>query len=286
MISTGRTMPNAFTIDLEDYFHVSAFDDILDRADWDRQESRVEASTRRLLDLLDRFEVKATFFVLGWVADRKPDLVREVAERGHEIGAHSFEHRLVYSLSREAFEADLQRCLDAVEAACGVRPRSYRAPSFSVREDSLWALESMAAHGIEIDSSIFPVRHDRYGIPSYPRFPLQTHGLVEFPMTTWRVAGVNVPCCGGGYLRIFPEWVLHRGIRQANDAGQPAVLYLHPWEVDPDQPRMPVGRLTRWRHYTGLDRVMGRLERLLERYQWSTISEALRSAPVAPAEAP
>ena len=268
---------NAFTVDVEDYFQVSAFDSILTREQWDEQELRVVDNTRRLLDLVDEFGVKGTWFVLGWVADRVPDLVREIAERGHEVGAHSFDHRLVYEMGREAFEADLDRNIAAIEAAAGVRPTTFRAPSFSVTRESFWALDSLHSRGFEIDSSIFPVHHDRYGIPDFERYPLKLNGMIEFPMTTWRVAGLNVPCCGGGYLRIFPEWILHKGIRQANANGQPAVLYLHPWEVDPDQPRMPVGLKARLRHYTGLNRVMGRLRRLLDRFEWGTISEAVSS---------
>ena len=271
------TVRNAFTVDVEDYFQVSAFDDLLTRAEWDSQELRVEANTRRLLDLLDEFGVKGTFFILGWVADRVPGIVREIAERGHELGAHSFEHQLVYRMARAEFEEDLDRTVAAVRSAAGVEPTVFRAPSFSITKSSMWALEVLAERGFTIDSSIFPVHHDRYGIADFERYPLRHNGIVEFPMTTWRVAGINVPCSGGGYLRIFPEWILHRGILQANRLGQPAVLYLHPWEVDPEQPRLAAPWKTRIRHYTGLGRVMGRLRRLLERFEWGTLSQSVET---------
>ena len=254
-------MLNAFTVDVEDYFQVSGFEGTIARSEWDRQPLRVEANTRRILDLLDEHGVKGTFFILGWVAERLPALIGEIAARGHELGAHSFEHRLVYRMEPEDFRADLRRTVAAIEKASGVSVRTYRAPTFSIVESSLWALDILADEGFVLDSSIFPVRHDRYGYMGIPRHPFvfeepRRNNLIEFPLTTWRKLGMNLPAAGGGYFRILPEWVVRGGIRQANAAGYPAVFYLHPWEVDPEQPRISAPMLSRLRHYHGLERTI------------------------------
>ncbi|MFQ5845201.1 MAG: DUF3473 domain-containing protein, partial [Planctomycetota bacterium] len=221
-------------------------------------------------------------FLLGWIADRLPHLVREIADRGHEVGAHGYDHRLVHELGPDAFRQDLRRTCGAIEGACGAAPRVYRAPSFSLTRDSLWALGILAEEGFRVDSSVFPVRHDRYGIPDFPRDPFvlpepNRRGLVEFPITTWRKLGINVPTGGGGWFRLLPAWIQRRGIEQANRRGVPALFYVHPWELDPDQPRLHVGWRTRFRHYVGLDRTRTRLRGLLERYRFGTLGASVQA---------
>jgi polysaccharide deacetylase family protein (PEP-CTERM system associated) len=275
---------NALTVDVEDWFQVSNFDSIVDRADWDRYPSRVEANTRRLLDLFDAHDARGTFFVLGWVAERFPGLVRDIAARGHRVASHGHSHRLVYDLGPERFAEDLDRSIDAIGAATGERPTGYRAPSFSVDHRSMWAFDVLAAKGFAFDSSVFPVRHPRYGIPGFSRVPRRVRTaagaeLDEFPMTTLRVLGRNIGAAGGGWLRLLPLAVLETAFRRMNAAGQPAVLYLHPWEIDPDQPRLAVRGLGRLTHYTNLARTEARLERVLRRFRFVPMDEALAGAP-------
>lgn len=279
---------NALTVDVEDYYQVSAFEGVVSRAEWDRFESRVARNTDALLDLFRARGLKATFFVLGWVAERHPSLLRAIATEGHEIASHGFEHRLVTSFDPESFRGDLARAAAAIEAACGARVRGFRAPSFSVSEETLWAFDVLREEGYEFSSSVFPVRHDRYGIPSFPRFPVHVsdpagNSIWEFPMTTWRVLGKNLPAAGGGWLRLFPAAVLAKAIRAANRAGHPAVLYVHPWEVDPAQPRInAASRLSRFRHYLNLKRTSSRLCRLLDSFPFSTMSVSLSAVASAP----
>lgn len=284
---SGRARPNgvvnALTVDVEEYFQVSAFEGVIARADWDGIESRVALGTRRILDLFDRHRVRGTFFVLGWIADRHPALVREIADRGHEIASHGYEHRLVTGFDAEAFAADLRRAAASIHAACGARVAGFRAPSFSFSADTPWAFEVLAAEGYRWSSSVFPVRHDRYGIPDFPRWPVRVAAeegkqLVEFPMTTWRVLGRNLPAAGGGWLRALPPFVMHRAIRTANTLGRPAITYVHPWEVDPDQPDVSTAtRQARFRHRLNLSRTLGRLDRLLVRFRFGTVTEALEA---------
>jgi polysaccharide deacetylase family protein (PEP-CTERM system associated) len=276
-------MLNALTIDVEDYYHVSAFESVVPVADWDRYESRVVANTHRLLDLLDAHTTKATFFVLGWVAERHPGLVRTLAARGHEVASHGYAHQRVYTQTPVQFRAETRRAKHLLEDTLGQPIRGYRAASYSITRHSLWALEVLRDEGFAYDSSIFPIRHDLYGIPSYPRFCSLIPGLsgaplVEFPLSTLRVGGTNVPVAGGGYLRLFPYAYTRWGIRYLNRReGQPAVVYLHPWEVDPTQPRIPAGRLSRFRHYTNLHKMEARVVRLLQDFSFGTMSEVLQT---------
>ena len=274
-------MLNALSIDVEEHFQVHAFERIVRRDAWDRFPSRVVANVRRILRLLDRHKVRATFFVLGWVADRQPEVVREIAAAGHEIGTHGYWHELIYRQSRDAFADDLARSLDALRRAQAdggpERPvLGYRAPSFSITRRSLWALEVLAEQGLRYDSSIFPLAgHDRYGIADAPRFahrPLP--GLWEFPASTLRRLGRNWPVAGGGYFRLFPLWLTRGAIRAINAEGQPAVVYLHPWEFDPDQPRMTAAPLgARFRHYVNLRRTEARLDALLGEFRFAPMRE-------------
>lgn len=268
-----------FSVDVEDYFHVEAFSDIVDRADWDRYPCRVEPNTHRLLDLIDAHGVTATFFVLGWVADRYGPLVREIAARGHEVACHSYWHRLIYRLDRREFAADTRRAKDAIEQAAGTRVVGYRAPSYSVTSRSLWALETLAELGFAYDSSIFPIRHDVYGIPDAPRAPFvvptPAGAILECPLTTFRVrGGQNLPVGGGGYLRMLPFWYTRVGVGRARREGLPLIAYVHPWELDPAQPRLK-GRLrSRIRHYTNLSGMQARLDRLLAMIRFTSFRQS------------
>ena len=259
---------NVISVDVEDYYHVEAFSDVVKRSDWDSYPSRVEANTRRLLDLFDEAAVEATFFILGWVAERYPGLVREIVARGHEPACHSYWHRLIYKLDPKEFREDTHRSKDVIEQAAGCAIFGYRAPSYSIVSKSLWALDTLAEAGFTYDSSIFPIHHDVYGIPDAPRFPFRiatsSGALVEYPATTFRLfGGKNLPVGGGGYLRIFPFWYTRMGAARASRENLPLISYVHPWEMDPDQPRL-AGRLTsRLRHYTNLSRTDSRLRDLL-----------------------
>jgi polysaccharide deacetylase family protein (PEP-CTERM system associated) len=264
------------SVDVEDYFQVSAFDATVPRASWDEMPSRVAANTRRLLAIFDEFEVRATFFVLGWVGQRFPDLVREIAGRGHEIASHGYAHRLVYDQTLHAFRDDVRRAKALLEDLSGRRVIGYRAPSYSITTRSLWALDVLLEEGYEYDASIFPIRHDRYGIPVSGRRPYkirrQFGTLIEVPGSTTRVGQVNLPIAGGGYFRLLPYWWARWGIARINRQEQlPAIFYLHPWEIDPDQPRLPAGRLTRLRHYVNLHRTEARLRRLLTDFRFDAI---------------
>jgi polysaccharide deacetylase family protein (PEP-CTERM system associated) len=270
---------NALTIDVEDYFHVSVFDGLVPRSQWNQLESRVCANTERLLEVIG--ETKGTFFVLGWVAERFPHLIRTIVDAGHEIASHGFEHRLVYDQTPSAFRADVHKAKAALEAACGKEVMGYRAPSYSITPQSLWALDILIEEGYRYDSSIFPIRHDRYGIPLSPRHPYLLHRaagtLLEAPGSTTMLGPLNLPVAGGGYFRILPyAWTrwgisrLNRGERQA------AIFYLHPWEIDPDQPRLKAGFLSRFRHYRNLDKTEDRLRHLLRDFQFAPMIQVLR----------
>jgi polysaccharide deacetylase family protein (PEP-CTERM system associated) len=276
-------MLNALTIDVEDYYQVSAFESVVPLADWERYESRVEKNTHRILDLLDAHTTTATFFVLGWVAERHPGLIRTLVARGHEVASHGYAHRRVYTQTPAQFRTETRRSKCLLEDTLGHPIRGYRAASYSITMHSLWALEVLREEGFVYDSSIFPIRHDLYGIPSHPRFchmiPGQSDApLVEFPLSTLRLGGTNFPIAGGGYLRLFPYAYTRWGLRYLNRReGQPAVVYLHPWELDPEQPRLPAGTLSRFRHYTNLHRMEERFVRLLQDFSFGTMSEVLQA---------
>jgi polysaccharide deacetylase family protein (PEP-CTERM system associated) len=271
---------NALTVDLEEYFQVSNFERVIDRREWVRLPSRVEASTRRLLDLFERSGARATFFALGWIAERHPQLVREIARRGHELACHGHEHDLVYDMGPERFETDLQRARRAIEDASGMPVRGYRAPSYSITRRSLWALEILARNGFSFDSSIFPIRHPRYGIPEFARQPLRLElesgaTIREFPLTTWKLGPVSLPLAGGAYLRFLPAPLFRLGVKRLARAESATVLYVHPWEIDPDQPRQPVAWPVRINHYHNLGRTEARLTRLLEQHTFRPMGEVL-----------
>jgi polysaccharide deacetylase family protein (PEP-CTERM system associated) len=266
------------TVDVEDYFHVEAFCDIVDRESWPTYTCRVETNTRRLLELFNRHNVKATFFVLGWVAERWPGIIREIAAEGHELACHSYWHRLIYKLRPDEFREDTIRAKRIIEEVAGAPVTGYRAPSYSVIRSSLWALEILAELGFTYDSSIFPIHHDVYGIPDAPRRPFrvstQSGPIIEYPITTFRLGGKNMPVGGGGYLRLLPFWYTRYGVRRAEQDSVPLVVYVHPWEVDPGQPRLAGRWKARFRHYTNLDSMYGRLESLLKLGGFTTFRDA------------
>jgi polysaccharide deacetylase family protein (PEP-CTERM system associated) len=275
------SVPNALTVDVEDYFHVSALAPSIERSSWDARQSRVVGNTQRLLELFDDFGAKATFFVLGWVAERYPQLVKDIAARGHEVACHGLSHRLVYEQSPQEFRAETLRSKEVLEDITGTTVLGYRAASYSIVRESLWALDILVELGFRYDSSIFPVKHDRYGIPGAERVPhrLSTPGrkaIVEWPLSTAKVAGFRLPVSGGGYFRLLPYWVTRWGLASINRSEQrPFVFYLHPWEIDPDQPRVPASWLSRFRHYTNLEKCEARLRRLLGEFRFGTAKDGL-----------
>jgi polysaccharide deacetylase family protein (PEP-CTERM system associated) len=270
---------NALTIDVEDYYHVSAFEGVVGRERWPQMESRVEASTERVLDILADAGVRGTFFVLGWVAERQQRLVQTIARAGHEIACHGHWHRLIYTQTPDEFRDDLCRARDILEDLTGRRVAAYRAPSFSVTKDSLWALDILIEEGFTVDSSIYPTHHDRYGLAGTPLGPhaIERPGgtLWEFPPPVWRLLGYPLPVGGGGYFRLYPYAVTRRGLRAINAAGRPFAVYLHPWELDPEQPRVKAGWAKHFRHYVGLRRTADRLAALLRDFAFGTLTESL-----------
>jgi len=271
---------NAMTVDVEDYFQVSAFDRVVSRASWGERESRVVGNTQRLLELFDQSGVRATFFVLGWVADRAPELVRQIAAAGHAIACHGYNHQLLYTLTPKQFREDVREAKRALEQIAGCPVVGYRAPSYSVTSSTLWALDILIEEGYLYDASIFPVHHDRYGIPDAARhrhmMKRPAGALLEIPASTVRLGGVNLPIAGGGYFRLLPYAWTRWGIRHVNRVErEPVIFYLHPWEIDPGQPRLPVGRAARMRHYGGIARTADRLQRLLGDFRFDSIESAL-----------
>ncbi|PYR93355.1 MAG: polysaccharide deacetylase family protein [Acidobacteria bacterium] len=284
-MSARPLIVNAMTIDVEDYFHVSVFDGVVPRRHWEALESRVERNTDRLLALFEDAGIKATFFILGWVAERHPALVGRVAALGHEIASHGYGHRLVYDLTPRTFREDIRRSKGALESMAGRPVRGYRAPSYSITPHSLWALDILIEEGFQYDASIFPIHHDRYGIPISPRHPYPIHRdhgtIVEVPGSTVRIGPYNLPVGGGGYFRILPYWWTKRGIERLNrDEQRPAVFYLHPWEIDPDQPKLMTSALGRFRHYRNLGETEARLTQLLRDFEFAPMEQVMLPASV------
>lgn len=271
---------NALTVDVEDYFQVSAFADSIDQNDWDKHPLRVDNNTNRLLDLFDEYQVKATFFILGWVAERKRGLVTEIAKRGHEVACHGYSHQLVYKQTPEVFQQETIRAKAIIEDIIQQPVLGYRAASYSITEKSLWALDILAECGFVYDSSIFPVRHDRYGMPDTPKHPyiLKTpegSSIIEFPLSTAKVFNYRLPVAGGGYFRLYPYWLSKAGLKQINHQQKPFIFYLHPWEVDPDQPRVSTSWFSRFRHYNNLDKCESRLRSLMTDFRFATTRDVL-----------
>ena len=273
--STSLSPTNAMSVDVEDYFQVSAFESVIPRTRWDFVPCRVERNTYRVLDMFDVSGISATFFVLGWVAERFPGLINEIVARGHELASHGYQHVRVTEQSREQFRADVCRTKALLEDTGAVEVRGYRAASYSIGEGNLWALEVLAEAGHQYSSSVYPIHHDLYGMPSAPRFPFRPNGseFLEIPVSTVQVFNWKMPCGGGGYFRLAPyaasKWAIARVNRVDN---QPCVFYFHPWEIDPDQPRQKnISAKTRVRHYLNLERTERRLARLLKEFRWGRL---------------
>ncbi len=276
-MNSANGITNAMTVDVEDYFQVSAFEKHIRREDWDSLPCRVESNTDRILALFAQREARATFFVLGWVAERYPALVRRIVDAGHEIGSHGMQHVRITEQTRDEFRADAEATRKLLQDVSGSEVVGYRAASFSIGRDNLWALDVLQEIGHGYSSSINPVRHDLYGMPEASRFPFRHDGdgLLEIPVTTVRFAGQNLPCGGGGFFRLLPYRYFRWAYGRVNGAeGKPAIFYFHPWEVDPQQPRQQgLGLKTRFRHYTNLSRMESRLDRLLRDFRWGRMDE-------------
>lgn len=275
--SKNNQISNYLTIDVEDYYQVSAFEGIIGHEKWGNYGSRIVKNTDTLLDMLDQYNVKATFFVLGWIAEKFPHLVKDIHSKGHEIGCHSYLHRLIYNLSPGEFREDTRRAKDILEQITGSTVSGYRAPSYSITKNSMWALDILRELGFKYDSSIFPVYHDRYGIPDAPRFKyiLSDNDLTEYPISTSLIFGKKVPVAGGGYFRFFPYAFTKYLLEKINEKEkQPFIFYIHPWEIDPEQPRINgVGIIARFRHYNNLSRTLNRFRRLLEDFSFVPIKD-------------
>jgi len=278
-------MLNILSVDVEDYFHVEAFASQISTHQWDSFTPRVERNTLRILELFAKHGAHATFFILGWVAEKFPNLSREIAAAGHEIGSHGFGHRRLDRLTPSEFLSDITRSKAVLTDQIQRPVRCYRAPSFSIVKSTLWALDILAEQGFTFDSSIFPVRHDLYGIPDAKRFPHwrrtpQGFGIFEVPPSTRRVANNNWGVAGGGYLRLFPYALTRNALRHLNTVDrEPGVVYFHPWEIDPQQPVIRTGARSRLRHYTNLSRMEGKITRLLQEFRFTTLTDAARQHP-------
>ena len=272
---------NCMTVDVEDYFHVSAFSDVISPNDWDNYESRVERNTYQLLELFSEFNIKATFFVLGWVAERHPVLVRDIAVAGHEVACHGYSHQLVYNQKKEIFREETIRAKKTLEDITSKDVIGYRAASYSITKKSLWAFDILTDAGFIYDSSIFPILHDRYGIPdakAEPHILTAPNGkhIIEFPLSKAKWFGIDVPVAGGGYFRLLPYFVTKTGLNQIiKKEKRPFIFYLHPWEIDTKQPKLKAKWLSRFRHYTNLGKTESRLKKLMNDYEFSTVSKVL-----------
>ncbi len=282
-----NAITHAMTVDVEDYYHVAAFAKVIKPGDWDNWPARVEQNTERLLQLFADHNIKITFFILGWVAEKYPQLVKSIHQQGHEIASHGFSHQLIYTQTPEVFRAETAKSKQILEDLTQTPITGYRAASYSITRKSLWALDILAELGFTWDSSIFPTRHDNYGIPGSPEEPYRIitssgASLVEFPLTTAKVLGQSIPAAGGGYFRQYPyalsKWLFERA---SLNQSKPQIFYLHPWEIDPDQPRVPnASWFSNFRHYTNLKRCLPRLEKMLGDFHFGTMSESLGTAKV------
>lgn len=272
---------NALTVDVEDWFQVGAFERTITRADWDGCVHRFEGNTDRVLDLFARNRVRATFFILGWVAERAPALIRRIAEAGHEVASHGYDHARVFTLDAEGFRADLTRARGLLEDACGVHVTAYRAPSFSIDRRNPWAHRVLAEEGYSYSSSVAPIGHDHYGWPTAPRFayrPLADADLVELPVTTALLGSRRIAAAGGGFFRLLPYAVSRWAVASVNREGEAAMTYFHPWEIDPGQPRVAHAPLkSRLRHYTNIGRMEAKLERLIRDFRWGRMDALVAS---------
>ena len=272
---------NGLSVDVEDWFQVGSFENVIERADWDGIATRVESNVDAILDLFAEAGAKATFFTLGWVAERHPALMRRIADAGHEIASHGYDHARVFTFDRTQFASDIRKARKILEDTSGQKVIGYRAPSFSIDARTPWAFEELAEQGYTYSSSVAPVAHDHYGWPEAPRFafrPLAGSDLLELPVTTAMLGGRRVAAGGGGFFRVLPYSFSRWAIRQVNEQEQrPAIFYFHPWEIDPDQPRVPNAPIrSKLRHYTGLEQMAGKLRRLVADFNWGRMDEVAR----------
>lgn len=279
---------NAFTVDIEDYFQVEAFKGVIDPSAWERWPARVTANTERVLALLKSANVRATFFVLGWIADRFPEVVYRIAAEGHEVASHGFGHARASTQTAEEFREDVRRAKGILEDLSGTPVRGYRAPTFSISAANSWTYDVLAREGYQYSSSVYPISHDLYDAPDAPRMPYRPSAagtLLEIPLATVRLFGANRPCGGGGYFRLFPYAVSRWSIRRVNAAdAMPTVFYCHPWEFDPDQPRVPgISLKSRFRHYVNLGAMERRIARLLHDFAWGRMDEIFLMQAAGPA---
>lgn len=279
----SAALVNAMTVDVEDYFQVSAFERYISRSDWEILPCRVERNTQRILSIFAEHDVKATFFTLGWVAERFPDLVRAIVAQGHELACHGYDHVRVTEQTPASFREDLRRSKGCLEDVAGRVVQGFRAASYSIGARNPWAFDVLEEAGFRYSSSVYPIHHDLYGMPEAPRFrfrPRRPDGLLELPVTTVRLAGRNFPCGGGGFFRLFPYPLSRWAVRRVNTVDrQASIFYFHPWELDPDQPRQTgLDWRTRFRHYLNLTRVEGRLRRLLGDFRWDTMERVFLTA--------
>jgi len=273
-------MKNAFTVDVEEWFQLAIFKDMIKYDEWDTCESRVVPNICKILSFLSKADVKATFFVLGWVAERHPEVVKAIKELGHEIASHGYAHRLIYEQTKEEFIADVKKSIDVLEEITGERISGYRAPSFSIVEQTLWAWEALAEIGIRYTSSVYPIKYNRYGITTVPRFPFrikinQNDEIIEFPLSTVQIFGKNIPVAGGGFLRLYPYWFVKRAIKQINAAGKPVIIFLSSWELDQNLPKRRVGLIDNLRYYGNLSLIREKMEALLEDFEFTSVREIL-----------
>ena len=275
-------MKNAISVDVEDFFQVSAFEKYINRSEWDKIPSRVEKNTYRILEILSYYNIKATFFILGWIAERYPLLVRTISSHGHEIACHGYSHIKAYLQEPDEFRDDVFSAKSIIEDIAGVRMRGYRAASYSIGSRNLWALEILDDLGFDYSSSIYPIKHDIYGMPNAPRFafkPENTNQLIEIPVSTISIFGKRFPCGGGGFFRLYPyefsKWAINK---VNNEEGQPCIFYFHPWEIDPDQPRqLGLDSRTRFRHYLNLSSMEDKLNKLMRDFDWDSIEKVFLS---------
>jgi polysaccharide deacetylase family protein (PEP-CTERM system associated) len=273
---------NFLTIDVEDWFHTTAMERYLGMDQWDHLECRVEANVQKILEILGTYQTRATFFVLGWVAERFPTLVKTISAHGHEIASHGYRHRIIPALARPQFKEYVGRSKKILEDLTGKPVLGYRATSFSIVKETLWALDFIKEAGFVYDSSIFPISHDIYGIKDFPRFPfVHANGLIEIPPSTLHILGRNLPIAGGGYFRLYPYFLTNKGMKSINQSGFPAMVYLHPWEFDPDCPKISQADWrTRFRQYVNLGKTRPRLEKLLQDFAFAPIQEQLTDLPL------
>ena len=270
-------MLNAFSIDLEDWFCVHNFSKVIKKEDWKKYELRVENNTRCILDLLTKHNTEATFFVLGWIAERVPELIREIEERGHEIASHGYSHTLLTEMTPAAFEQDLRKAIEVTKKCINSEIVGFRAPSFSITKKTMWAIDILKKYGFRYDSSIFPISlHPDYGVRNSS---LSIHyinsSMVEFPLSCVEIMGLRIPCSGGGYFRVFPYSMTKRLLKSCNEQNRPAIFYLHSWEIDPDQPKVKLNWLRKFRHYYNLDKTAAKLDRLLSDFEFTSVRKVL-----------